>query len=244
MSERVLDLGQGLEIWRVQLDELREQDENAQAMTKAMFERLSTTIGQDQRLESLPLCAAIDGRIEIISVHHRVRAARTAGLNEIFVIVDVTGLSRDKIRAKQLAHNAIAGQSNPEMVKRIYDRIDDANARLESFIDPVAIGSMIKAKLKISPVEFQLEHRMILVAFMPTELESFDRALKALEKYAALSEETWIADVKGFDKFKAAMQATEKTANVRAVGTILDKMAEIVTIAIAEAERATRDAAA
>jgi hypothetical protein len=233
----MLDLGAGLEIWRVHVDELREQDENAQAMSKAMFERLSTTIGADRRLESLPLCALVGDKLEIISGHHRVRAARASGLTEIFVIVDVTGLSRSRIRAKQLAHNAIAGQSNPEIIARIYAKIEEANARLESFIDPVAIGAQVKAKIRISPVEFQLEHRMILVAFMPTELEAFDRALKALEKYAALAEEVWIADVKGFDKFKLAMQATEQAANVRAVGTILDKMADMVMEAIANAAR-------
>ena len=144
MSESVLDLGGGLEIWRVGIDEPREQDENARSMTKPMFERLTATIGKDRRLESLPFCAYVNGAIQIVSGHHRVRASRSAGLDEIFVIVDTTGLTADQIRAKQLAHNAIAGEDNPELLKRIYNRIDDVNARLESFIDPETLGDVTK----------------------------------------------------------------------------------------------------
>ena len=52
--ERILDLGYGLELWKVHPSTLREQDVNARAMPKAMFERLAQTIARDKRLESLP----------------------------------------------------------------------------------------------------------------------------------------------------------------------------------------------
>jgi hypothetical protein len=55
--QRILELGNGLELWRVHPSALREQDINARAMPKAMFERLAQTIARDNRLESLPLCA-------------------------------------------------------------------------------------------------------------------------------------------------------------------------------------------
>src|SRR5437762_1667585 len=108
--EKVLDLGNGLELWKVPPSALREQDVNARSMPKAMFERLSQTIGRDKRLESLPLCAKTERGLELISGHHRTRAATAAGLTEMFTLVDVTGLTRSQIAAKQLAHNAIEGQ--------------------------------------------------------------------------------------------------------------------------------------
>ena len=55
--QRILELGNGLELWKVHPSTLREQDVNARSMPKAMFERLSQTIARDKRLESLPLCA-------------------------------------------------------------------------------------------------------------------------------------------------------------------------------------------
>src|SRR5881398_1819917 len=64
---RILELGNGLELWKVHPSTLREQDVNARAMPKAMFERLSQTIARDKRLESLPLCAKTERGLEIIS---------------------------------------------------------------------------------------------------------------------------------------------------------------------------------
>lgn len=100
---RILELGNGLELWKVHPSSLREQDVNARSMPKAMFERLSQTIGRDKRLESLPLCAWMEKGLEIISGHHRTRAATAAGLSELFVLMDVTGLTRSQIAAKHLA---------------------------------------------------------------------------------------------------------------------------------------------
>src|SRR6266702_1360750 len=77
--QKVLDLGNGLELWKVPPFALREQDVNARSMPKAMFERLAQTIGRDKRLESLPLCARTEKGLEIISGHHRTRAATAAG---------------------------------------------------------------------------------------------------------------------------------------------------------------------
>src|SRR5439155_18065937 len=91
---RIFELGNGLELWKVHPSHLREQDVNARSMPRAMFERLSQTIARDKRLESLPLCAKTEPGLEIISGHHRVRAATAASISELFVLVDVTGLNR------------------------------------------------------------------------------------------------------------------------------------------------------
>jgi hypothetical protein len=59
MGERLIELEGGLEIWRVDIDEAREQDVNARAMPPQMFERLSKTIESDRRMESLPFLAVV-----------------------------------------------------------------------------------------------------------------------------------------------------------------------------------------
>src|SRR5436190_24382328 len=94
--EKVLDLGNGLELWKVHPSALREQDVNARSMPKAMFERLSQTIGRDKRLKSLPLCARTEKGLEIISGHHRTRAGNAAGLPDLLTLEDGTGLTRSQ----------------------------------------------------------------------------------------------------------------------------------------------------
>ena len=134
--ERVVDLGGGLAIYRVHVDQLREQDVNARSMSPATFGRLTETVKRDGRLESLPLVALVNEKLEIVSGHHRVRAARSAALPLIYAIVDETGLSGDQIRAKQLAHNSIAGEDEIQLLQQIYQSIMDVDARLEAHIDP------------------------------------------------------------------------------------------------------------
>ena len=64
----------------VPLSELREQDLNVRYMKDAMFKQLVSNIRSRGNLESLPFCARVVEKIEIISGHHRARAAKAAGL--------------------------------------------------------------------------------------------------------------------------------------------------------------------
>jgi hypothetical protein len=130
-----LDLGSGLVIRSLPVAALREQDKNARYMTKEMMERLTATVRRDQRLESLPFCAETKRGVEIVSGHHRVRAATAAGQTNVWCIVDTTGLTPDQIKAKQLAHNSIAGIDDEAVLAQIYGEIADSESRLEAFLD-------------------------------------------------------------------------------------------------------------
>ena len=91
--ETVADMGSGLVIAKVKLTDFREQDINARIMKTEMQKQLTDNIKKRGQLESLPFCALIDGKIEIISGHHRIRSAKDSGvLTELFVILDTTGL--------------------------------------------------------------------------------------------------------------------------------------------------------
>lgn len=224
MAERKLEIGQGLEIWLAGIDELREQDINARSMPLNMFARLTETIRRDARLESLPFCAVTDRGIEIISGHHRVRAARAAGLQELFVLVDVSGLSRDQIAAKQLAHNAIQGQDNEQLVQQIYQSIGDAEARLEAFID-----SQQDLKFDVvsaDDVAVPLEFKSVLLVFLPHEKDFVEHVIEELEngRYDAL----WAAQEEQFHPFAEVLERVRKNYDIRNVAAAIAKMAEIV----------------
>jgi len=234
VSEKLLDLGQGLELWRIDIDTLLEQDENARVMSRAMFKRLEDTIGRDKRLGALPFCAATDKGIEIVSGHHRIRAAREAGLSEVHAIVDVTGLSKDQIRAKQLAHNSISGEDDEQVLARIYSKIADVEARLESFIDPKVVEKAIQ-KAKAIAMDLNLSYRMVVITFMPIEYDRFVEAADKVQRHISKDVlDVWLASIGGIEKFREAAKRAGLVYEVRAMGTVLDTMAEIVLAQLQE----------
>lgn len=221
--EILLDIGAGLKIAKVNVEELREQDLNARHMDKKMFERLSANIRHDARLESLPFVAQTERGLEIVSGHHRVRAARSADLNEIFIILDDTGLSQDEIRSKQLSHNSLQGEDNMQLVKEIYAMIEDADQKLSAYIDADLELMFDKAQVKDVTIDFDIKH--ILVTFLTYEKAVFDRAA---EKINGKYDELYVADMKQIEPFTQAMTRAGKEYDIRATSTLFSKMAEIV----------------
>lgn len=116
------------EVRRINIKHLKEQELNAQEMPKHQFDALVRNIKNDGELQSLVYVHQPDGpngEIRIISGHHRVRAAYKAGLTEVPCIVETAPLTQAQIRARQLAHNQIHGESDPEILAQLLDEIDD-----------------------------------------------------------------------------------------------------------------------
>jgi hypothetical protein len=218
--ERLLDLGAGLAIWRVHVDDLAEQPLNAQAMPPAMFARLRKTIEEGARLESLPFCALMSAdppRLALISGHHRVRAARAAALFYIHVIADETALSRDRIAAKQLAHNAISGESEAQMVARIFEQIMDVEARLEAYIEP---AGPLPAPVRLPRLELDLAYRTVQLVFLSHQAAQFEEAIGQMKDDGALAEDAarlYLADKELFALWAKAAGRFGREYDARAV---------------------------
>jgi hypothetical protein len=223
--QKILELGNGLELWKVHPSILREQDVNARSMPKAMFERLAQTIARDKRLESLPLCAKTERGLEIISGHHRVRAATAAGISEMFVLVDVTGLTRSQIAAKQLAHNAIEGQDNDQLLAEIYRQIEDAESKLEAFIDEKLDIEI--PKVKIEGLDVEIDFKTVLLIFLPRVKERLDRALEYLRSSGQRLDGVYIAADSDYAPLEKAVRKINEEYDVRVVADIIGKMADL-----------------
>ena len=223
--QRVLELGNGLELWRVHPSALREQDVNARSMPRAMFERLAQTIARDKRLESLPLCAKTERGLEIVSGNHRTRAATAAGLSELFVLVDVTGLSRSQIAAKQLAHNAIEGQDNEQLLAEIYRQIADAESKLEAFVDPKLDVEL--PQVKIEGLDVEIDFKTVLLIFLPRVKERLDRALEYLRSSGQRLDGVYIAADSDYAPLEKAVRKINEEYDVRVVADIIGKMADL-----------------
>ena len=170
--EQMLELGHGLIIAKVPLTSLREQDINARIMKNEMQKQLTDNIRKRGQLESLPFCALVDGKIEIISGHHRIRSAKDSGvINEIYVILDVTGLTRSQIAAKQLAHNAISGFDDQSTLKEIVKLIDDVDDMLESYIGKDILGEPLAELEKLLSPTVEYDWKNIVFTFLPHQVK-------------------------------------------------------------------------
>ena len=226
-TEKIADLSQGLQVWRVSLDDLYEQPKNARTMSPETFERLVANIEERGELESLPYChVASDGKTYIISGHHRVRASRSAGLKAIPVLLDTTGMQRSQVVSKQLSHNAISGLDNTELLAELYREMQTVEDMLASHLDPKSIGvADAFDSVKIDDLRVDFNGHTIVFAFLPTQLEQFKRLAESLPKDAgmvgALPDEAyseWISTV-----HKVGLEC-----DIRSVGSMVTRMCDLV----------------
>ena len=225
--EKIYDMGTGLIIAKVPLDKVREQDINARIMKKEMQDQLTANIKNRGQLESLPLLVEKDGVLEIISGHHRIKSARAAELKEIVAIIDVSGLSRSKIAAKQLAHNAISGFDDQDVLKEICKMLDDVDDMLESFIGKDILEEPLEQYDKLLSPAVQFDFKNITFSFLPHQVRDMDALVKNLGSSAP--EIIGVAPYEQCKHFIEALARYQKFSDIRNVGAAIHSMIESVT---------------
>ena len=228
-AEKLVDLKNGTSIWRVSMDLIREQDKNARIMSLDKFDRLTANIKKDNRLESLPLCVKKINQAEneeflIISGHHRTRAARAAGIKEIIILVIEDELTLSEIKSKQLAHNALSGFDNVDVLKEIYDEIDDVNEKLASGVTDIDLKIPEMPSIKSDDIDVFFDFEILNILFLPKTAEKFDTVLDLIDKEAKI----YLADKADFERLRTQIQAISKRENVRNISAIMARMLEIV----------------
>lgn len=178
--EIIYDMGTELYIAKVQLAELKEQDINARIMKNEMQDQLTANIKNRGELESLPLIALMGEKLEIISGHHRVKSAREAGLKEIIVILDKSGLTRSKAASKQLAHNAISGFDDESTLREIVKLMDNVDDMMESYIGKEILEEPLEQFDKLNTPAVQFDFKTIAFAFLPNQIRDLDALMKNL----------------------------------------------------------------
>ena len=224
MNEKVLDMGNGLSIWQIHIDKLREQDKNARIMAQQKFEVLTKIIKDDSRVESLPLVTMPNDRGEfgIISGHHRVRACRTAGVMEIYVMAFDDALTTDEIKAKQLYHNSLSGFDNKQLLGEIYESIDSISEKLKTAL--IEEDMHIDAKVAIDEVTIDYDFQNIHLIFLPQQKETFDNVMKVIEEDSTVT----AVDMKFFGRFKKMVQKVAHKEEVRNISGIMLKIFSII----------------
>lgn len=224
--EVIYDMGSGLVIAKVQIDKVKEQDINARIMKKEMQDQLTANIKSRGQLESLPLLAEVNGVLEIISGHHRIKSARAAGMKVILAIIDVSGLSRSKIAAKQLAHNAISGFDDQSTLREIVKMLDDVDDMLESFIGKDILEEPLEQYNKLLSPEVQFDFKNITFTFLPHQVKDMEALVKAIGSSAP--EIVGVAHYEDCQKFIEALNKYQKFSDIRNVGAAVHSMIETV----------------
>ena len=78
--------------------------------------------------------------IEIVSGHHRIQAAREAGLESIHVLLDKSGLSRDEITAKQIVFHSLETDADKLHSGLMQDSLFIANFRAVPDPESMPVG--------------------------------------------------------------------------------------------------------
>ena len=216
------DMGFGLLIAKVPIDKVKEQDINARIMKNEMQDQLTANIKKRGQLESLPLLVLKDGKLEIISGHHRFKSARAAGMKEILVIVDVSGLSRSQIAAKQLAHNAISGFDDDSTLREIVKMITDVDDMIESYVGKDIMEEPLEQYDKMLSPAIQFDFKNITFAFLPHQVQDMNVLIKNLETTAP--EIVGVAPYEQCKMFVETLSKYQKFTDIRNVGAAIHSM--------------------
>jgi len=222
------DEGKKLALWLIPIELIREQNVNARVMSNEKFDRLAENIKKDGTLESLPLCylnknKAGNEEFHLISGHHRTRAARKAGVLNIYALVYEKNLTRDEIVSKQLSHNSLSGYDDREVLGILYNEISDLNFKIASGITEFEIQLDNKG-VQIDDIKVDLDYELINILFLPKQNEYLEEILGMIEEEAKV----YIADKADFENFAKQAREIAKRDNIINVSAILVRVLEIV----------------
>lgn len=222
--EVIYDMGSDLLIVKIPIDGIKEQDINARIMKKEMQDQLTANISKRKQLESLPLLAETENGILIVSGHHRITSARAAGLKEIIAILDVSGLSKSAMAAKQLAHNAISGFDDDSTLREIVKMITDVDDMIESFVGKDIMEEPLSEYSKLLSPAVQFDFENVTFTFLPHQVKDMDELVKNLEVTAPD-----IIGVAAYEQCKGFLEALsryQKFTDIRNIGAAVHSMIE------------------
>jgi len=233
MAEFVANAGKDLELWRVHIDEVREQDVNARVMNPDQFERLTENIQKEARMESLIFAVQRGEKFELISGHHRLRAARQAGVHEMLILADTRDLSRSAVVAKQLAHNALAGEDDPDMLRALVSEIESLDDLLETGLDEEFLDSTKLKPVTFEAPEVEFQWKYVTLVFLPAQMKRFEELIEIMPD---ADDMVGVCDAGIYAKFCEVTQRLGKVENIRSIGTLVSRMLEISLEYVTDAE--------
>lgn len=203
---------------------LKGQQKNARYMLPEKFKTLVKNVKSEGSLESVPLVVKNGDRYEIISGHHRIDAAKEAGLEKVLVMVHREDLTRDEVVSKQLAHNALAGLDDKTLLSELFQSIEDVSLKIATgLVDEAGAISYESLNFKVGTF------KEFTVMFLPEDVGLYDEAMEliAQECFVTGQTEVRLASMESWDKFGKVLRRIKKCENIKSNGTALMRMVEL-----------------
>jgi hypothetical protein len=240
---RVVDPAKGLmigpDLWVRQLviAEVQEQAINAQTLQPRKFDRLVENIRSRRALESMPYCSrpSDQGPTFIVSGHHRMRAARAAGLDLMWAMVDTLPMSRSTTRAKQVAHNELNGEPDPQILAQMIGQIDSVDDLLMTGLDETMLPTVAADDTNLQLPHADFDFRLVALSFLPAQLAEFKDAVQVIESRTDL---LGVARVEQFDAFSKALMDYGRRFNVKSMATVVSVLTSMARREIEAADAA------
>lgn len=222
----VMVIGDDLVITWVEIASLKEQDVNAQVMQPRHFDRLTENVRNRGQLESIPYChqPGGEGPIEVISGHHRSRAARAAGLTHIPAIVDYKPMRRSEVVAKQIAHNQLHGDPDRDILAHLVQMIDNVDDLLATGLDEADLPTVDPDDTRLAIPHGEFDFRSVALMFLPHQMQEFDDAVKVID---SATDMVGAAHLDQFEAFSKAVFAYGRCKNVRNFTTMVSMLTDI-----------------
>lgn len=224
LNEKIAELDCGLEVWKLSITCLKEQDINAQVMDDRRMKILTANIKNKGALESLPYVCKKGDRFYIISGHHRVKAANNAGLTYVYCLVDTNDLTLSQITSKQIAHNELVGTQDNEILSMLVKQMNEVDDIIASGLDEKFLNKISANNLVIDIPHLDFDWRTVSLAFLPKQLNDFEELVKMVNSGDDM---VGLANREQYDKFVKTCVKYGKTKNVKSISTAISMLTEI-----------------
>jgi hypothetical protein len=241
LGRLIASLGHEMEIREVRIDDLREQSVNPQVLEPKKFERLTENVRGRGMLESLPytwLGPEAD-QIQIVSGHHRVRAARAAGQAKVHVLVDRQLLTRSQVVARQIAHNELHGEPDIESLRELAAEMTSVDDMLGSGLDEDFFSNLPATDtVQFFQPQANFDWRTVNLTFLPHQFERFQEIIDHLDGTVNL---VGVGAVEGFEEFAKVVANYARIEDIKSVGTTLARLVQMALDEIKAKELLTPD---
>jgi len=129
-------------------------------------------------------------------------------------------------------YESIEGQDNDQLLAEIYRQIEDAELKLEAFIDEKLDVEI--PKVKIEGLDVEIDFKMVLLIFLPRVKERLDKALEYLRSSGQRLDGVYIAADSDYAPLEKAVRKINEEYDVRVVADIIGKMADLALEACGE----------
>ena len=172
-------------------------------------------IASDKRLSSVPLCYRHEeGRLEVLSGNHRVKASIEAKIPVILVLVITETLDQSRRIAIQLSHNALVGEDDQSILANLWSQIETIADRLYSGLD----SEVTKELGEVELVNFstpQVPAHMVTFMFTDGEKEQLSEILDMLSDAAKKSSAVYVFPGTQYEAFAQLLADVKDAEKIR-----------------------------